>query len=184
MKKIIVISALLALVIWGVYDISVSKSNPLNIPQSVTDDVENSQVVGLEEGNLAPNFTLPTLEGDKLTLSEYRGQKIILNMWASWCPPCIAEMPDMQEFYTNHQTDGIEILAINMTESEKNIENVSKFIEDFSLTFPIVLDEKSQVADLYQVTTIPTTYILDSKGRIEQKIIGPITYDKMVQMMK
>lgn len=150
----------------------------------MTDDVENSQVVGLVEGNLAPDFTLPTLEGDKLTLSEYRGQKIILNMWASWCPPCIAEMPDMQEFYTNHQTDGIEILAINMTESEKNIENVSKFIEDFSLTFPIVLDEKSQVADLYQVTTIPTTYILDSKRRVEQKIVGPMTYDKMVKMMK
>ena len=83
-----------------------------------------------------------------------------------------------------HKTDGIEVLAINLTEAEKNQEDVSKFITDYALSFPVVLDEKSHVADLYQVTTIPTTYILDSKGRIERKMVGPMTYEMMDEIMK
>lgn len=187
MKKIIIFIALSALVFWGVYDLSSNDAKPLNKPQteqSNTDEAKYSQAVGLEQGNEAPDFTLPTLEGDKITLSEYRGKKVIVNMWASWCPPCKAEMPDMQKFYQKHKTDGIEVLAINLTEAEKNKEDVSQFITDYVLSFPVILDEKSHVADLYQVTTIPTTYILDSKGRIERKMVGPMTYEMMDEIMK
>ncbi|GGD83724.1 peroxiredoxin family protein [Paenibacillus nasutitermitis] len=187
MKKTIVILMLLGLVIWGVYDINKNNIKPLNhaeTEQSGTEEMESNETVGLEKGNIAPDFTLPTLEGENLKLSDYRGKKVILNMWATWCPPCIAEMPHLQSFYKDHKTEGVAVFAINLTQAEKNRKDIPGFIADYELTFPVVLDEKSQVADLYQVTTIPTTYILDSKGRIEQKIVGPMTYDMMDEIMK
>lgn len=187
MKKVVVIIALLALIIWGIYDINKSKSKSLNHVQSGQANVEESEnniIVGLEQGNLASDFTLSTIEGERLNLSDYRGKKIILNMWATWCPPSIAEMPHLQSFYTDHETDGIEVVAINLTQAEKNRRDVPRFIADYELTFPVVLDEESQVANLYQVTTIPTTFILNSKGEIEQKIVGPMTYDMLDELMK
>lgn len=186
MKKGIVILALLALIIWGIYDINKSNSNLLNqqIQQSSSNNSETVSIVGLEQGNLAPDFTLSTLEGEDLSLSDFYGKKVILNMWATWCPPCIAEMPHLQSYYTDHKSDNIEVFAINLTQSEKNITDVTQFISDFELTFPVVLDEESRVADLYQVTTIPTTFILNSKGEIEQKIVGPMTYEMMAELMK
>ncbi len=186
MKKTIIFIALSALVIWGVYDISKTDSKSFNNPQREQSDIADAkigQAIGLEQGNEAPNFTLSAFEGEALTLADYRGKKVLINMWASWCPPCKAEMPDMQQFYQKHQADGIEVLSINLTEAENNKEDVSAFISDYEITFPVALDEKSQVADQYQVTTIPTTYIVDSAGNIERKIVGPMTYEMMEEIM-
>lgn len=173
MKKWIAILALLSLAIWGVFDI-------MNNDSKIED---TTVVVGLEPGNTAPDFKLPTLEGEQIKLSDFRGKKVIMNMWASWCPPCKAEMPDLQSFYIDHQAEGIEVFGINLTEAEKNKQDVTHFIEEYELTFPIVLDEKSQTADLYEVTTIPTTYIVDSKGKIAQKIVGMVTYERVKEII-
>ncbi|WP_188455607.1 redoxin domain-containing protein [Virgibacillus oceani] len=138
---------------------------------------------GIEPGNLAPDFELETLAGDTVKLSDLQGKKVILNFWATWCPPCKVEMPEMQRFYEEYK-DEVEILAVNLTGSEKNEKNVSSFIEQYDYTYPILLDKDSEVSDAYEIAPIPTTYFIGTNGKIQQpRKVGPMTYDYMVEMM-
>lgn len=139
-------------------------------------DVSNMPQVGEQ----APPFTLRTLSGEEISLSDFKGEKIFLNFWASWCPPCRAEMPDMQTLY---KEDDVIVLAINLFETEPNIEQVERFMEDFELTFPILIDEESNVADKYGVKPIPMSYLIDSEGTIQYISLGPMTYDMMMNEM-
>ncbi|REK76898.1 redoxin domain-containing protein [Paenibacillus paeoniae] len=184
MKKTIVIIALLFLVIWGVYDITNKESNSYSDAQKEQMAAEPDFIVGLNSGNAAPDFTLSTPEGKDIKLSDLQGKKVILNMWASWCPPCIDEMPYLQAYYDDHQAEGVEVIAVNLTQAENNEDDVMRFIKDFELSFPVVLDRESRVANMYQVRTIPTTFILDSDGKVEQKIIGPLTYEMIDELME
>lgn len=139
------------------------------------------RTVGLEIGNIAPDFQLKTLDGEEATLSDYRGTRVMINFWATWCPPCRAEMPDMEKLYQN--TD-IEILAINLTETEPHTDQIQRFVDEYELTFPILLDEVIEVATIYAVQPIPTSFIVDSEGIIQFKTFGPLTYDQMVQVFE
>ncbi|MEW4327196.1 redoxin domain-containing protein [Rossellomorea marisflavi] len=139
---------------------------------------------GVEEGKLAPDFTLTTLEGEKVNLSDYRGKKVLLNFWATWCPPCKAEMPHMQEFYELNEDGAIEILAVNLTSVDKGDKKIQEFVDDYGLTFPIPLDEGGDISELYQAYSIPTSYIIDSKGIISKKIIGPMDGEMMNSLME
>ncbi|MGJ9384620.1 peroxiredoxin family protein [Salipaludibacillus sp. CF4.18] len=134
--------------------------------------------IGLDEGNFAPDFTLDSLAGDEVKLSDFRGEKVMVNFWATWCPPCRAEMPDIQEVYEEHD---IKILAVNLTETEPDIDSIKSFKDDFELTFPILLDEKIEVADIYEVQPIPTSYLIDSQGRIQSIAFGPLNKEMIVQ---
>jgi thiol-disulfide isomerase/thioredoxin len=134
--------------------------------------------IGPAKGDKAPDFTLETLSGEKLSLSDLKGKKVILNMWATWCPPCRAEMPDMQKFYNDYGEE-VEIVAVNLTQTETSQDRVDQFVEDFGITFPVVLDKNSDVARDYYAVTIPTSYVIDSKGIIRNKIIGPMSYEWM-----
>ena len=188
MKQIAAIVILIALVTWGLYDVGRNKTqSPETQPNtaSVETGADKGQqlAVGLQKGNLAPDFELRTLDGQAIKLSSLRGKKVILNMWATWCPPCRLEMPDMEKFYAKHKNEGIEILAVNLTKAEKSRGDVPKFIKDFGITFPVVLDENSEVAQMYQVVSIPTSYIIDSQGVIQQKIVGPMTYEMMQELL-
>ena len=118
---------------------------------------------------------MKTLDGESKKLSDYKGNRIILNMWATWCPPCRAEMPDMQRFYDKYTDENVVILGINLTSSEKNQENITGFIDEFGISFPILLDEKNSVADRFQAVSIPTSYMIDSRGVIQHKNRG--TYE-------
>lgn len=142
------------------------------------DDTEASDEVGLDEGQIAPDFELTTLDGDTVKLSDYRGKRVMLNFWATWCPPCRVEMPDMQKFHDNKD---IVILAVNLSETESNTEKVQAFIDERDLTFPILLDEETVVADQYQIQPIPSSFLIDSDGRIHNKAFGALNYDMMVQ---
>lgn len=173
-KQLPVLIAVLALMIWGAYDLAVSRSG---------NDGEFAGSSGLRQGDAAPDFTLPTVADADIRLSDLRGRKVVLNMWASWCPPCVYEMPHLQAFYEDFQKSGVEVLAVNMTESEKSREAVTRFIAEHGLTFPVALDEQSRVADLYRVTTLPTSFILDPEGNIVQKIVGPLTYERLEDLI-
>ncbi|MHB1654322.1 MAG: peroxiredoxin family protein [Desulfitobacteriaceae bacterium] len=188
MKKIVAIVILIGLVIWGVYDVGKNKStNPetKSNTASVQPGTDKGQqlTVGLQKGNLAPDFELRTLDGQVIKLSSLRGKKVIVNMWATWCPPCRLEMPDMEKFYAKHKNEGIEILAVNLTKAEKSREDVPKFVKDFGITFPVLMDEKGEVAQMYEASAIPTSYILDSKGVIQQKIVGPMNEETMKELL-
>ncbi len=140
-------------------------------------DLNKDMEVGLNIDNKAPDFEVTTLDGDVVKLSDYYGETIMLNFWASWCPPCRAEMPDMEKF---HQDTEIKILAINMIESEKSSEDVDAFIEEFGLTFEVLLDHNNKGVGLYQVISIPTTYFINKEGVISYKSEGPMNYERMV----
>lgn len=101
-----------------------------------------------------------TLDGETVKLSDFRGKQIMLNFWATWCPPCRAEMPDTQKFH------------------EKN---VPEFVEEFGVTFRVLMDEKTEVANLYQIQPIPTSYMIDSDGIIQNMAFGALDYELMVQ---
>jgi peroxiredoxin len=177
MKKWIVITVLISLVGFGWYDYATKPTN------SLKDNPASQLPIGINEQNIAPNFTLKTLDGQTVKLSDFRGKKVILNFWATWCPPCRAEIPDMQQFYEKHKAEGIEILAVNATETEKSAENIKKFAETYEMTFPILLDEKSNVAHTFQAQTIPTSYIIDTDGVIQKRMIGPMSYEQMKQFI-
>ncbi|UOR12604.1 TlpA disulfide reductase family protein [Halobacillus amylolyticus] len=137
---------------------------------------------GLEVGEKAPDFTLETLAGETLSLSDLRGQKVILNFWATWCPPCREEMPRMEKFQQEYG-DEIQIVAVNATGSESSIKKVRNYIEEGGYTFPVVLDKELNVNNDYQAIALPTTYFIGTDGVIQQpRKVGPMTYDFMVKM--
>lgn len=148
------------------------------------DAAEPQESVGPRRGEKAPDFSLVTLTGERLALSDLKGKKVLLNFWATWCPPCRAEMPDMQKLYEDMGQDEMEIVAVNLTQSELKLENVDRFVQEYGLTFPVLLDEKSEVAQQYLAITIPTSYVIDSEGIIRQKKIGPMSYEWMKDVLQ
>lgn len=133
---------------------------------------------GLEVGNMAPDIPITTLDGEEVRLSEFRGKQVMLNFWATWCPPCRAEMPDMEKF---HQDTDIEIVAVNLIDTEANLKQVQDFIDEYDLTFSILLDEGNTAATIYKIQPIPTTYLINSDGTIHNKAFGALNYELMIQ---
>ncbi len=174
MGRFLLLFIVLGLVGWTIYD------HLLQTNSDATDVLRNENVeVGIEIGNRAPEFELANLDGKQVRLSDYRGKRVVVNVWATWCPPCKAEIPEMVKFYKEYSNHNIEILAVNMTNSEKKVEDVKQFSEDYGINFPILLDRQAEVASSYQAFTIPTTYILDKNGIIVDKIAGPMSYEWM-----
>lgn len=139
---------------------------------------------GLAKGELSPDFELITLEGEKVKLSDYQGKKVILNFWATWCPPCRAEMPHMQNYFEEHAAgNNVEILAVNLTTEDRGIDKVRNFVKEYELTFPIPMDEKGDIGTLYQAVTIPTSYMIDTEGRVQNKVVGPMNETMMKEMI-
>ncbi len=124
-----------------------------------------------QKGFLAPDFTLETLDGESVTLSDLRGKAVLVNFWATWCPPCRAEMPAFQEAYRDYEAQGFVIVAVNAT-SQDGIGDIDAFIEKFGLSFPVVLDKDGAVNQLYQVRSLPTSFFIDKEGVISEVVIG------------
>ena len=152
---------------------------PSGLIEDLPSDLDDSNLdseFGLEINKRAPNFELVTLSGDTVRLSDYKGQRVILNFWASWCPSCRFEMPHMENYYQKYKNlENVEILAVNMTTmerggNEKIEENIEAFIDKYQLTFPVPLDEDGRVMDLYKVMDFPTTYFINTEGIITDKV--------------
>jgi peroxiredoxin len=124
-----------------------------------------------QEGFLAPNFTLQSITGETYTLSDLRGQAVVINLWATWCPPCRAEMPALQKMYEEYKDQGLIILAVNSTVQD-TASAVAPFAAEHGLTFPILLDDTGLVTNAYQVRSLPSSYFIDRKGIVRQVIIG------------
>lgn len=130
----------------------------------------------MEQGKPAPNFTSAALSGGKTALTDYAGDVIVVNFWATWCPPCKAEMPGINAFYERHQADGLVVLAVNARESESL---VRPFIEANQFTFPVLLDPAGSVVNQYQVRSFPTTVIIDRDGIVRHVQIGLISEEEL-----
>jgi len=120
-------------------------------------------------GRPAPDFTLSASDGRTFTLSELRGQVIILNFWATWCPPCRAEMPALQEMYEARKDDGVIVLAIDQNEDAGLVD---AFALEFNLTFPLLLDPGYTVSDRYRINLLPTTFFIGRDGVIRDVVFG------------
>lgn len=181
-KTILAIGLLLVLGFFiGREFVDLNKEKDANDEEAATntsqlDELENQ---GLKIGETAPDFTLTSLEGQEMSLSDFRGKKVVLNFWASWCGPCRKEMPDMQKFYDAYKDKNVEVVAVNLTHFERKREHVDEFVKEYGLTFPIPLDVEKQQYDAYKVITIPTTYFLDENGVIKERHLGPMTYEFM-----
>jgi len=120
-------------------------------------------------GFLAPDFELPDLEGNMVKLSDFRGHPVVLNFWATWCPPCRAEMPAIVREYNRYQDEGLIVLGINQAEDPGKVIN---FQRQYNMTFPILLDTKMRVADTYRIRALPTTFFITPDGTIIDKVEG------------
>ncbi|MCP8969131.1 peroxiredoxin family protein [Ectobacillus ponti] len=176
-RKGLVLLLLAALIGQAAYSQLAKKEQPASSSPKIPASIANS---GLEVGKEAPDFELQTYDGKTVKLSDYRGKKVILNFWATWCPPCQKEVPEMQAFYGQHQRD-VVILAVNYTVSEKSgaQEKVAAFVTEHKLTFPVLMDSLTNVSATYKIISLPTSYFIDTKGVMRQKFIGPMTQEFM-----
>jgi peroxiredoxin len=125
---------------------------------------------GGKVGEIAPDFTLPTLRGNSVKLSDYRGKVIFLNIWATWCPPCREEMPSMEALYRRLKGREFEMLAVSIDRDGGEV--VGPFVAKYGLTFPVLLDSGNKTYKLYGLTGVPETFIIDRNGVVLYKIIG------------
>ncbi len=140
---------------------------------------ELGPAVGLAEGNLAPDFTITTVDGQELSLSDLRDKIVLLNFWGTWCGPCRREMPEFQKAYEEWQDEGFLILAIAYNDTEDAIRD---FRDEFGLTFPLALDDSGEINDSYAVQTRPSTYIIGRDGLIWTKHFGIMTEPQLREL--
>lgn len=131
----------------------------------------SSQITTPHQGFYAPNFTLPDFNNIEISLADLKGFPIIINFWATWCPPCRSEMPALQSVYQKYKDHGLIVLAVNTTYQD-SIDKVSTFVSDNNLTFPILLDGTSQSSTDYQIRSLPTTFFIDKDGIIQDMVLG------------
>lgn len=117
----------------------------------------------------APNFTLKSMGGKNLRLSEFRGQVVMLNFWASWCAPCRQEMPLLEELYNKYKSLGFTLLGVNV---EQDSSKASTLLRNIKVSFPILFDNKNQVSKAYKVSAMPTTVIIDRDGNMRYLHLG------------
>jgi peroxiredoxin len=135
-----------------------------------------SNQVAIEDNLPAPDFTFPGLDGKKVSLSDYRGKVVLVNIWATWCPPCVEEMPSMEKLYRKFKGQNFEILAVSIDAS--GIKAVAPFMRKSNLTFPALIDSEGAINAVYGVTGVPESFIIDKQGILIKKIIGPVDWAK------
>jgi peroxiredoxin len=127
--------------------------------------------VGVQEGKLAPDFLLGTLDGSEVRLSALRGQPVVLNFWATWCAPCRQEIPQLVAAYDRFSQDGLLVLGVNMQEGRSI---AGRYAEDFGIKFPIPIDVDGEVGDEYRLLGLPMTYFIDRGGMVRSVFTGPL----------
>jgi len=149
------------------------------LPQSAIAEYHNySQPV---KGFQAPDFSLESIQGDYVRLSDLRGKVILLNFWASWCPPCRYEMPTFQKLFQQYQNQKFVLLTINLT-AQDSTNALDAFIQKYNLTLPILLDKDGKVARTYQIQSLPTTFIIGANGIIQDIIYGGPVSETLLQI--
>ncbi len=123
-----------------------------------------------EPGSPAPDFTLQTLDGETITLSDLRGQPVVINFWATWCPPCRAEIPALDAVYRAQGGD-VVILGVDVQESPAT---VAAFAAEYDMSYPVPLDPDAEVARLYRVRAFPTTVFVDADGVVRHVVTGAL----------
>jgi peroxiredoxin len=128
----------------------------------------------IQPGLEVPNFAFPDMNGKQISLSDHRGKVVLVNVWATWCPPCRQEMPSMQRLYEKFKGKNFEILAVSIDSEGR--EAVAPFMRKLHLTFPALLDPGETIIPLYGITGVPESFIVDKDGILVEKVVGPINW--------
>jgi len=123
-------------------------------------------------GQAAPDFALSLLDGSALALSDMRGQVVVVNFWATWCPPCEEELPDLQAVWTEYREQGVTLVGIAFQEDEREAREMAS---RFGLTYPLGLDTGDRTATAYGITGVPETFVVDGTGQVAYVHVGPVT---------
>ena len=123
-------------------------------------------------GHPAPDFTLVDLEGNQVTLSDFRGKVVFVNFWATWCPPCRAEMPEIEAVHQEYKDKGVVVIGVDIAEPEST---VRQYVQQGGFSWTFVLDSTGEVARDYQIVAIPTSFFIDREGVIRAVNIGAMT---------
>jgi len=135
-------------------------------------------------GKPAPDFSLKTLDGQVVRVSDFKGKAVLINLWATWCPPCQAEMPAIQAAYEKYKDRGLVVLGIDFT-AQDNLPDVVAFVSKFNLTFPVLLDETGSVSSAsYGMRGLPDSYFIDPAGIVRRIVTGAIPSDKIDQFIE
>ncbi len=124
-----------------------------------------------QKGFLAPDFSLADPKGNRYSLASLRGKPVLINMWATWCPPCRAEMPTIEQYYREYGRQGLMVLAVNATNQDYPLD-VVPFTQEYGLTFPVLLDETGDVGRQYQVRSLPSSFFINRDGSVAEVVIG------------
>lgn len=138
--------------------------------------------VGVNVGDCSVDFTLQSIDGKTVTLSKLRGKVVLVNFWATWCKPCIVEMPSMQKAYLLLKKNNIEILAVSIDTNEKEIKEFLDNQLQTHLKFPIFFDKGKAVSSQFGTFQVPETFIIDKTGRITDKVIGIREWDESITL--
>jgi len=158
--EIVMLISLLAGIVWTVFS---------RFPSAVGAPLSSSP--SPREGFPAPDFTLDTLDGGKVTLSDLRGKVVVVNFWATWCLPCREETPALEKAYEQYKDSGMVILGVNLTNQDV-VSEVESFVQEFKLSYPILLDRDGSVSYLYQIKGLPTTFFINREGIIRTVLVG------------
>ena len=171
MKKILVL-LFIFLISCSNKNIKEEKNVEENIPSFTTENKEEAPIVGEKEGNIAPIIKLETNKGYSFDLNDYKGKIVFINFWATWCGPCVSEMPDIQKLYDKYN-ENVEFILISS--EHKNV--IDTFIKEKEYTFPIGYDSDYSNSEKYNTYAIPYTFIIDKEGKVFKSFLGANSFE-------
>ncbi|GFP77418.1 TlpA family protein disulfide reductase [Clostridium fungisolvens] len=151
-------------------------TNQVNQSTAVNSSTSKSGIFKNTQDGKAIDFKLKTLDGKEISLSDFKGKRVFLNFWATWCPPCRQEMPELEKLYQESNDSDLVILTINLGEDNKTVRS---FMDKNKYNFNVALDLDQSVAIKYNIVSIPTSILIDSEGNLVSKKIGPMTLEEM-----
>ena len=177
MKKFWKVSILILVAGIMIGDLLLDYRNPALVN---TQDAEAAELldlnIGIAVGDLAPDFTGTTVDGQSVSLSDNRGKLVLVNVFASWCGPCRAETPHLVELYNEIDRDRVEFIGLNLQETPEAVES---FKDEFFIDYPLVLDESGDLTNIYRPIGLPTTWFIDGDGIVRFTFSGPMTKESL-----
>ncbi|PYZ98515.1 hypothetical protein CR205_07985 [Alteribacter lacisalsi] len=147
-----------------------------------TDQYIETDEEGIQPGMLLKDIPLPLVDEEgEMGIADFRGYYVILNVWATWCAPCREEKPDLTRIHDEYYDEGVRVVGLNRTSQESDHDNIHKFLDEFGVTYPNLMDENDEAAKAYQVIGMPLTYVLDPDGRIITRRQGMVNYDMLTE---
>ena len=168
---IVVVAGLMAFVAFHIIPRNSGQGN--NRQDNNAQASDNNQVQPSAENTTVPSFVLKDLKGNDEQLQSFKDKLILVNFWASWCGPCNEEAPSMEEMYQKLHSEGLIIVGISI---DHHVGQVEKFVKQYSVTFPVLLDTDESVASSYGITGVPETFILNSHYKLIRHVIGPLDW--------